>query len=85
MGGTHPVKRTKILGGGWTLLEWSINSGFSITMHTPGIRMRKVWCWIGYSETSSQNISVSWYQTIPWGGIQARGDAGQRVDYTYSA
>jgi len=84
MGGGTPVERAKTLGSDWTLLEWGINNGFSITMHTGGIRMRKVTDWVGYSETGSNHISISWYQTIPWGGIQAKGKNGQRVEYTYS-
>jgi hypothetical protein len=46
--------------------------------------MRKVTSWIGYGETTSQNISISWWQTIPWGGIQAKGTPGETVKYTYS-
>lgn len=82
-GGGGSVSRSKVLGSGWTLLEWGVNNGFSITMHTNGIRMRKVTFWVGYSETSSDHISISWYQTLPWGGIQAMGKSGQRVEYTY--
>ena len=84
MGGGGSVTKQKRLGSGWTLLEWGINHGFSITMHTNGIRMRKVTSWVGYSETTSNRISISWWQTLPWGGIQARGDSGQIVEYTYS-
>ncbi len=84
MGGGSPVPRRKTLGSGWTILEWGINNGFSITMRTPGVRMRKVTNWVGYSETGGDHISINWWQTIPWGGIQARGRAGQVVDYTYS-
>lgn len=84
MGGGGSVERSKTLGSDWTLLEWSINSGFCITMHTRYIRMRKVTSWVGYSETDSDHICISWYQTIPWGGIQAKGKAGQTVEYTYS-
>ncbi len=82
-GGRSPTSLTKVLGSGWTLLEWGINNGFSITMHTNDIKMRKVTSWVGYSETSENHISIRWYQTIPWGGIQAKGKSGQRVEYTY--
>jgi hypothetical protein len=84
MGGGGPVEKSKTLGSGWTLLEWSINHGFSITMHTSGVRMRKWTNGIGYSETTSNHISISWYQTLIVGGIQARGREGQVVNYTYS-
>ena len=83
MGGGGAITRQKRLGSGWTLLEWGINHGFTITMLTDGIRMRKVTAWIGYAETTSNNISISWLQTIPCGGIQARNDSGQIVEYTY--
>ena len=84
MGGGGSVERTKTLGSDWTLLEWSVLSGFSITMHTREVRMRKVTAWIPWGETSSNHISISWVQTIPWGGIQAKGYPGQKAEYTYS-
>ena len=83
MGGSSVVERQKTLGSDWTLLEWSIFSGFSITMHTEGVQMRKDTAWIGYSETTASSISISWWQTIPWGGIQAKGRPGQSVSYSY--
>lgn len=85
MGGSSSVGRKKVLGSGWTLLEWGVNNGFTITMHSPGVRLRKVTCWIPYGETDAESISISWWQTFPWGGIQARGRAGQSVSYTYSS
>jgi len=83
MGGSKSAERTKKLGDGWTLLEWSIFSGFSISMHTREVQLRKVTAWIPYGETNSDHISIGWYQTLPWGGIQAKGRAGQIVEYTY--
>ncbi len=85
MGGSKSVTKAKKLGNDWTLLEWSIWSGFSITMHTAGVRLRKVTVWIGHSETKNNHLSISWYETIPWGGIQAKGYPGQTVEYTYSS
>ena len=85
MGGKKkPVSQTKTLGSGWTTLEWTVNHGFTITMHTSGIRMRKTWNGIGYGETTSSTISIHWILTIPYGSIQAKGKAGQEVTYTYS-
>jgi hypothetical protein len=84
MGGASSVKRTKTLGSDWTLLEWGVFAGFSITMGTDGVRLRKVTAWIPYGETTSKTLGIGWYQTIPWGGIQAKGRPGQTVEYTYS-
>lgn len=84
MGGDGSVERRKYLSSGWTLLEWGVNNGFSITMHSHEVRLRKTTCWIPYSETTGRHISISWYQTIPWGGIEAQGQSGQLVEYTYS-
>jgi hypothetical protein len=83
-GGSASVEKRKELGSGWTLLEWGINHGFSITMHATGVSMRKSWCGAGHSETKSDHISISWWETIPWGGIEAKGRSGQVVSYTYS-
>ena len=83
MGSTVSVERQKTLGDDWTLLEWSVWTGFDITMHSPGVMLRKDTFWIGYSETNGNHISIAWYETLPWGGIQAKGRPGQVVEYNY--
>lgn len=83
MGGSKPVRRTRRLGSGWTTLEWSSFSGFGITMHTEGIRLRKRSAWIPWGETRAAHIEISWYQTIPYGDIQGKGRPGQTVEYDY--
>ncbi len=53
MGGGRPVRRSKRLGSGWTLLEWGVNHGFTINMLTGGMRLRRVTTWVGHGETSA--------------------------------
>lgn len=89
MGSRFEAPRQASLGEGWTKLEDSGFFGFTITMITPDIALRKrisillIPGWpIG--ETLDAGITVNWYEAIPYARVEAKGRTGQSVQYVYS-
>jgi hypothetical protein len=89
MGSKVQATRRATLGEGWTRLEYAGFFTFTITMLTPDITLRKRISIIGIpgfpvGETTDPNISVEWYEVIPYAQVEAKGRTGQTVEYVYT-
>jgi hypothetical protein len=89
MGSAVQATRQATLGEGWTKLEDSGFVGFTITMITPNIALRKrisILLIPGWpvGETLDAGINVNWYEAIPYARVEAKGRTEQIVQYVYT-